>query len=459
VRYVLEGSVQRSNDRLRINAQLIDALTGGHVWADRIDGSLEDVFSLQDNVTRTVADALAQKLGAPATQATNPAETQVPAAYDELLRGMEHFHRTTPEDYAAAIPLFEHAIKLDPNYGRAYAALALLYLRIRDRDYGPTLGITPADAWAKAKGYLAEAQKHPTAGSHQVTGYILLDTTSPEAAVAEFQQAIALDPSDSWNHVFLGTALANGGWATQGENQIQTAMRLDPHYPPIFGYHLALAQFAQEHFDQAASSLEEVLKSNPDDHLSLLLLTAAYGYLGKTQEAKSSFDRHNKVMVGRGYIPTSVQTAAWMTYPAVNAHDRLVKGLRLAGAPEYLLAGDFAARNHLKAEEIRKLAFGHRLHGRDWAGFAGAGGTRAMWTTGAEYDAVISPNGSITMTGPWGSVWNAATSFDGDKFCYITPTGGEICGDIFRNPGGTRIFMNEMMWSIRSQIFTFSVID
>ena len=167
VRYVLEGSIQRSGDRLRINAQLIDALSGGHVWADRFDGSLADVFALQDQVTSTVADALALRLGSAAlTSGRN--ETKVLAAYDALLRGMEHFRRTTAEDYAAAIPLFERAIELDPDYGRAYAALAFVYLRIRDRDYGPTLGISQIQAWSTATAYLKQAQKHPTAGSHLV---------------------------------------------------------------------------------------------------------------------------------------------------------------------------------------------------------------------------------------------------------------------------------------------------
>jgi TolB-like protein/class 3 adenylate cyclase/tetratricopeptide (TPR) repeat protein len=448
VRYVLEGSVQRSGDRLRINAQLIDALSGGHVWAHRFDGSLADVFALQDKVTGTVADALALRLG---SGASNRNETSKPAAYDALLRGMEHFRRTTAEDYAAAIPLFERAIELDPDYGRAYAALALVYLRIRDRDYGPTLGISQMQAWGIAAGYLKEAKIHPTAGSHLVAGYMLLRTSFPDPAIAEFQQAITLDPSDSWNFVFLGAALTAVGRPADGIAQIEAAMRLDPHYPSIFLYYLALAQFAQERFDDAARSLEQAIARNPDDQFSLLLLTAAYGYLSRIPDAKSALAAHNEISIRRGYIPTSIQTASRLLRMRAPDYDRFTRGLRLAGVPEYLLTGEFAAANQLKAGNIRARLFGHRLHGRDWAG--------DFYATGAEYDAMISAGGRITMTGLWGNVTDADTSFDGDKFCYVPSTAAKICGDMFRNPGGTRALQNEMIWNVRGRTFTFSLIE
>jgi adenylate cyclase len=122
VRYVLEGSVQRAGEQLRINAQLIDALSGGHEWAGKFDGSLADVFALQDKVTQNIADALRVKLTNAEQIALGQEETSVPAAYDAFLRGWEHYRRTTPEDFAKAIPHFEQAIGLDPHYSRAYAA-------------------------------------------------------------------------------------------------------------------------------------------------------------------------------------------------------------------------------------------------------------------------------------------------------------------------------------------------
>jgi adenylate cyclase len=135
VRYVLEGSIQRAGEQLRINAQLIDALSGGHAWAGKFDGSLADVFALEDKVTQSVADALRVKLTDAERLALGEQETSVPAAYDAFLRGWEHYRRTTPEDLAKAIPHFEEALRLDPNYTRADAALALVYTVAYDRKW------------------------------------------------------------------------------------------------------------------------------------------------------------------------------------------------------------------------------------------------------------------------------------------------------------------------------------
>ena len=111
VRCILEGSVRRGGDEVRINARLIDDLSGGHVWTDSYDGSIADIFALQDKVTNAIVDALALRPTNVEQRALNQQETAVPAAYDALLRDWEHYRRTTPEDYAKAIPFLEEAAR------------------------------------------------------------------------------------------------------------------------------------------------------------------------------------------------------------------------------------------------------------------------------------------------------------------------------------------------------------
>ena len=129
VKYVLEGSVRRADGQVRINAQLIDAITGGHVWAERYDGRMKDIFALQDKVTRQIVAAMAGELTPDEERGAVIAETDSVEAYDAFLQGWERLGLFTPENLASAVSSFEKAIELDPEYGRAHAALALSYLR------------------------------------------------------------------------------------------------------------------------------------------------------------------------------------------------------------------------------------------------------------------------------------------------------------------------------------------
>jgi adenylate cyclase len=195
VRYLVEGSVQRSGDVVRINAQLIDAVSGGHAWAGRFDGSLGDIFALQDRVTAEVVRALEIQL-TPGEQTTlRQHETDVPAAYDAFLRGWEHYRRTTPVDFAQAIPQFEQAIKLDPNYARAHAVLAMVYFRSYDQGWTASLGRSASEAYEIAKKHLLEAENRPTSTSHQLAGNIARSRGWHEEALKEFTAAIAIEPN------------------------------------------------------------------------------------------------------------------------------------------------------------------------------------------------------------------------------------------------------------------------
>src|SRR5262249_20703100 len=217
-------------------------------------------------------------------------------------------------------PYFEEAIKQDPNYGRAYAALAMIYIRSSDRLWTDSLGMTGAEAYERGQQYLAKAKTLPTALSHQVAGITLLGKTAPMkpildsvplSAIPEFKEALALDPGDSWNYMHMAVALIATGQSAEAITYMTTAIRLDPHPPPIFMYYLGLAQFNLEKFEAAAKSLETATGPNADDHSLFLLLGATYGYLGRKQEAESAIAHANELLVQQGYFPVTTLTSGW----------------------------------------------------------------------------------------------------------------------------------------------------
>ena len=157
VRYVLEGSVRRAGDQVRINAQLIDATTGGHVWADRYDGTIEDIFALQDQVTQQIVTALAVSLSDEDEAQQTRHDTDNAEAHDAYLQGWAHYKLQTPAAFAEAIPFFEEAFQLDPNYAQAHAALASLYWDAYQNAWAFDLGMPSTRAESRANEHLEEA--------------------------------------------------------------------------------------------------------------------------------------------------------------------------------------------------------------------------------------------------------------------------------------------------------------
>jgi adenylate cyclase len=444
VRNILEGSVQRAGDMVRINAQLIDAATGGHKWAERYDGSMADIFGLQDRVTRAVVEALALQLNSgEQTAVAAQHESKVPEAYDAFLQGWELYQRSTPEGLAAAISYFERAVQLDPAYGRAQAALAMIYFRAYDERWAGKLFISSDDAFRKARDYLTLATVRPTSLSHQVAGSISRSRGWYEDAGKEFQAAIALDRSDPWSYAYLAYSLIYAGRAAEAEPQIETAMRLDPHYPPLFDFYQGLAQFAQNRMEEAAITLQKAAKANPDEPLPLLYLASSYGNLGRNREAADAIAAFSEARVRQGSLPfVMINVTDQPPLFRAPAGSPLIKGLLPLGLPYNFDDKTFDSWR-LSAAEIEALFFGHRVHGRtlEW---------------GTEHGASVSPDGVALMYGDWASGTGTAR-IEGDRVCFVWTT-TQHCGQILRNPGGTKEKENEYLW-YTGWAYTFSQVE
>jgi len=307
VRYVLEGSVRRAGDQVRINAQLIDATTGGHVWADRYDGTIEDIFALQDQVTQQIVTALAVSLTDEEEVQQTRYDTDNAEAHDAYLQGWAHYKLQTPTAFAAATPFFEEALQLDPNYARAHAALALLYWDAFQNDWAFDLDMPSTRAESRANEHLEEALKEPTPLAHALKARMLAFQGFYENAVSEAEIGIALDANDATAYEGLANALILAERPAEGADFIRQAMRLDPHYPPSYLITLGRAQFEMKRLDDAAATFNRAVKRNIDNDLPWIYLAATYGHMGRIREGDSAVEAANKLRNQAGMIDVSLR--------------------------------------------------------------------------------------------------------------------------------------------------------
>ncbi len=340
VRYVLEGSVRREGDTVRINAQLVDALGGQHLWAERYDGSIRDVFALQDKVIGQIVAALAVKLTHDERTRVELAETANPQAYDAMLRGWAHYRQGSEDETNKAIELFEQAIALDPGYALAHAAVAAASWRIVQSFWESTTQGGYQRAFDRMEAALVKAKQKPNALAHAVSAEVLSKQGRYDEAFTEIDRAMALAPNDPDNYLSKARILNATGRAAQGEESIRWAMRLDPLYSPDYLRTLAVSLFHQQRYEETVGTVERVLALQSDVADDYITLIASLGYLGRNSDIPEAIKTFNKLSVSAGYNTITVQMfGGWWWYGDIFNYypayrDQLMAGLRKAGIPE-----------------------------------------------------------------------------------------------------------------------------
>ncbi|MCV9960983.1 rhodanese-like domain-containing protein [Pararhizobium sp. BT-229] len=338
VRYVLEGSVRRQGDQVRINAQLIDALGGHHLWADRYDGAMSNIFTLQDKVVGEIVSALTVEFTTAERAQSEQVETKNPQAYDALLQGWDHLRRDSEDETLKAIPLFERAIELDPDYSRAHAALAAANWRIAISNWeSANLGFQKA--MERVDQHLALAMRKPNALAYAISAEVLARQGHYDEAFAKISRAMELDPNDPENHISKARILNATGRAPEAEQVVRQALRFDPQYPPSYLRVLAISQFNQEKYEDGVKSLELLVTRQSDVAEDYATLVSSFGHLGRTEGVQANIEKYNALAVAAGYSPLTVQELGWYWYGDIfnydrTYRDRLKEGLRKAGVPE-----------------------------------------------------------------------------------------------------------------------------
>jgi adenylate cyclase len=339
VRYILEGSVRREGNQVRVNAQLIDAIGGHHLWAERYDGELGGVFKLQDKVIEHIVASLAVKLTT-TEQASGSAEESVNLqAYDALLQGWDYLRRDNEKDTLRAIALFEKAVQLDPGYSRAYASLAAANWRVTLSFWFSTAGDGWENAYQSLEENLAKAMRKPTPLAYAVSSQLLAQKGNYDEAFVAIEKAMALAPNDPDNHVGKARILNATGRAAEAEEEARLAMRFDPRFAPGTLRMLALALFCQGKYQEAVDTLKRVLEQESDVHMDYAMLVSSMGHLGQTDGLQAAIDRYNALALAAAYDPLTVQETAWDWYGVAFHYHReyiylMQEGLRKAGIPE-----------------------------------------------------------------------------------------------------------------------------
>jgi TolB-like protein len=326
VRYVVEGSVRRSGDRLRISAQLNDVSTGSHLWAERYDRELADIFAVQDEITEAIVAAIEPQLY---TAESFRAQQKPPGsldAWDLVMRALSHYWRITREDNAAAQGLLEQAVAIDPAYGKALGLFAASHI------FGAHMGwadMTATVPVAERAALAAVEADREDAWAHHGLAYTYLFRRRFDDALAEFELALQLNPNFAMAHAFYGVTLCYAGRWQDGDAAARHALRLSPRDPlaAIYSGVAAYARFIGRDYEGAVQMARESMRQRADFVGAHRVLTAAAGMSGDSALSASALEGLRRTQPGI--------SLAWITreLPMLRDEDRAhyLEGLRRAG--------------------------------------------------------------------------------------------------------------------------------
>jgi len=290
VRYVLEGSVRKAGNRVRITTQLVEAGTGVHVWAERYDRPLDDVFALQDEIALSAVGAIEPSLRDAEIARVKRKRPENLDAYDLVLRALPHTYAAMPDEARIAVPLLERALALQPDYGLAHGYLSLCYEILFARGgHDPEIAAT---AVRHAHAAIAHGHDDATALALGAFTIALVEHDRP-AAIEAFETALALSPSCSIACIFGSVAM---GWSGEAERALEwgeRALRLSPFDRVNYSAYqaLALGHFTNRRYEEAANAARRAAQGNPGFSIMHMLLAASLAAQGRVAEANAAAAR------------------------------------------------------------------------------------------------------------------------------------------------------------------------
>jgi hypothetical protein len=340
--YVVEGSIRRAGNRVRITAQLLDAVSGSHLWAERYDRGLEDVFAIQEEIAQSIVATVAQRVvdaGEAAARRRPPEDVR---AYDLFLKGLRVDDTFTPEGQARVEALYEQARAIDPTFARAYSGLAYIHL---NRSIDVIAGVRPQpdehklSALRLAEQALALDPNDPRV--HSSLAYVCVHSRDFDRAERHLDLARAMNPNDAVIQIFWAWMQGVRGKPERGMSAAALAYRLNPRHPLWYDMFLARLNFQLGHYNEAATLLEKRIYASPARHLrDMGWRVAAYAHLGRLDHAASSGEELVREIAAQWRGDPAARPSDyvdWVVWTSVLEKsadvERLRAGLRLAGLP------------------------------------------------------------------------------------------------------------------------------
>jgi adenylate cyclase len=329
VRYVLEGSVRRSDERVRVTAQLIDVATSAHLWADRYDRTITDIFALQDEITERIVTTLVSNIERRIIEQARRKPPGSLGAYELFLQGREQRDASRYEGMMAAEALFEQAVALDPGFALAHAEIGQLqYVYVTWRVQPERRDALLAKGFTSARRALTLEPSLPLA--NRVLGNLYLRADEHTDAVMWAERAVMLNPGEAESYAWQANVLSYVGRSAEALDQLSHARQLDPLHPPLWDFYIGRASLHVGQYEEALAWLERCARRAVTFGHWQRYMAAALAHLGRLEEARA---RLQDPTATRGYASIS-EIRRDDSYIDGIEFDRLVEGLRKAGLPE-----------------------------------------------------------------------------------------------------------------------------
>jgi adenylate cyclase len=441
VRYVLQGSVRRTGDAVRINVQLIDGATGNNVWADRYDRDYAKIFELQDEVIRHIVEALAVHL----TEGEKSQIARLPTsnleAYDYYLRAEQNAYVLASESLDEAMSLYRRAIALDPKFADAYAGYARVAVDVFGYDFQPLMqsAVARHEAYEAAGRALEINPETPRA--YAVLGLLQLLDGETEEAIASVEKAVALDPNSADAELNLAIVRIYAGQQPEALAAMERVLQLDPKpRSHVYDYY-GLALYMNRRYEEAIKVLPKAPLEQQSD-LGREVLAMANARLGRMEDARNAVE----AILKRG---PATNLATWRVDYSHHRRqvdlDHRLDAMRDAGLPELPYGFSGRPEDRLDGKAIRALAVDKVWIGRQ--------------KDGAPFLMQVSAKGDYAQRGPRGMMVGKI-AFEDDLMCMRSEAvamGRKFCTPVYRNPGGSSETQDEYVFADIATIWYFSV--